>query len=210
MAVALFDKYAKTYLDKYMNVDLYAESLDFLCNAIPLDSKVADIACGPGNISGYLLNKRQDLDFLGIELSPKMVELAKALNPKAEFKIMDARQIYSLNSGYNAVIAGFLFPYLSKEEVFKIISDAFSILEKEGLLYISTVEDDYEKSGIQVSSSGEDSLYMHFYNEGILTWAFIEAGFTILYTGHIRYIDTKGNPVTDLIMIAKKGKNHRI
>ena len=68
IAVAIFNKLAKMYQDKFMNVDLYSESFDLFCNAIQKENAtILEIACGPGNITKYLLNKRPDFNILGID-----------------------------------------------------------------------------------------------------------------------------------------------
>lgn len=206
MAIALFNKHAKVYQEKYMNVDLYGDTLDFVCTAISKQAKVIDLACGPGNISRYLLDKCPDIKLQGIDLSPNMIELAKVNNPKAEFRVMDCRKIAGLSDRYDAVIAGFLFPYLSKDEVMGVIASSYDVLEDNGLLYISTMEDDYVKSGIQTSSSGEDSLYMYFHEDGYLTSSLQNVGFSIVLRDRKIYEGRDGNSVTDLILIAKKGE----
>src|SRR6266851_7769906 len=42
-----------------------------------------DMGCGPGHISRYLYQR--EVPVLGIDLSPRMVELARALTPGIEF-----------------------------------------------------------------------------------------------------------------------------
>jgi hypothetical protein len=40
-------------------------------------------------------------------------------------------------------MCGFGLPYLSKEETENLISGSFALLKPEGVLYVSTMEDDY-------------------------------------------------------------------
>ena len=57
-AAELFDHFAKAYQDKYMDLSLYHDSLDLFCRSITKkEADVLDIACGPGNITHYLLKK---------------------------------------------------------------------------------------------------------------------------------------------------------
>ena len=49
IAVDVFNKLAKTYQDKFMNVDLYKDSFDFFCQNIKNENaEILDLACGPG------------------------------------------------------------------------------------------------------------------------------------------------------------------
>ena len=121
-AVEIFNKLAEAYQEKFMNVGLYANSFQFLCNAISIEHpEILELACGPGNITKSLLNLRPDFKILGTDLSSNMIELAKVNNPSAEFKVMDSREISLLKKSFDAVICGFLLPYLSKEESIQLI-----------------------------------------------------------------------------------------
>ena len=76
--IRLFDSQAAYYQAKYMDVGRYAASLDLFCSSIErTDADVLEIACGPGSITRYLLDKRPDLRILGTDAAPNMLELAK-------------------------------------------------------------------------------------------------------------------------------------
>ena len=76
-----WNKIALLYQEKFMDLDLYNDTYDFICNSIlKVNSKILEIGCGPGNITKYLLCKRPDFDILGIDIADKMVELAKINN----------------------------------------------------------------------------------------------------------------------------------
>lgn len=202
-AVNIFNKYAKEYAGKFMDVSLYANTFDFFCDTIKIkNAEVLELACGPGNITKYLLNKRPDFKLLGLDLAPNMIDLAKENNPTAEFKVMDCRDILKLNKKFDAVMCGFCLPYLSKEEVAQLIKDAYLLLNPSGVIYISTMEDDYAKSGLKKGSKG-DEIFIHYYQEEFLSNTLVENGFTILKTERI-YSEMLEEKVTDLILIAKK------
>lgn len=204
IAVAVFDKLAKEYQDKFMDVSLYSDTFDFFCDSISRENaEVLEIACGPGNITNYLLGKRPDLKILGIDLAPKMIELAKDNNPTAKFQIMDCRDIEIFENKFDAIVCGFCLPYLSKEETKKLIADSSILLNPDGLLYISTMEADYSNSGLQKGSSG-DEIYMHFHEAGYLTAFLKENHFTVLSVVRKNSIMSNGTEVVDLVIISKR------
>src|ERR1700751_220505 len=97
MAIAVFDKYAQQYQDKFMRLDAYHDSFDLFCRSIKKENAaVLELACGPGNITRYLLKQRPDLNILATDLSVNMLALAKKNNPTAAFKLMDCRDIDKL------------------------------------------------------------------------------------------------------------------
>ncbi len=202
--IALFDKHAKGYQEKYMNVDLYGDSLDLFCAQLEKqNAEVLELACGPGNITRYLLDKRPDLKILATDLAPSMLELAKINNPEASFQLLDCREVNTLGKKWDAVMCGFCLPYLSKEDAIQFIQDAANALNDKGLLYISTMEDDYSKSGIQRSSTG-DELIMYFHEAGYLTEALENNGFKLLDLRRKVYSMQEGVVTTDLILLASR------
>ena len=49
-----------------------------------------DIGCGPGNSTSAVAACFPDTELLGIDLSPNMIERARAQYPKLHFKLCDA------------------------------------------------------------------------------------------------------------------------
>lgn len=203
-AVELFNKYAFDYQLKFMDVGLYADCFDFFCSQLELENaSVLELACGPGNITKYLLDKRPDLKILATDLSHNMIELAKNNNPKAEFMIMDCRDIYQIDNKYDAIMCGFCLPYLDKDETIKLIGDATKLLNSEGIIFISTMEDKYSNSRIQKGSQG-DEIFMHYYEADYLIEIMNIHALNVIYIDRKYSIATDNSKNTDLILIAKK------
>ncbi len=203
IAVDIFDKYASDYQAKFMDVALYHGSLDVLCAHIaPRNAQVLEIACGPGNVTRYLLYKRPDLQILGTDLAPNMLTLAQANNPTARFELHDGRAIAQLPAQYDAIVCGFFLPYLSREEAMQFITDAASKLHPGGVLYLSTMEDDYSTSGWRKGSQG-DEIYMYYHEARYLTAAMEASGFVVLDLQRVVYSAGEG-VTTDLLILARR------
>lgn len=201
-AVEVFDSCADIYQEKYMDVSQYKASFDIFCNMLGDNAAILELGCGPGNITHYLLEKRPDFKILGTDLAPNMITLAKNNNPAAAFEIMDCREIGHLNQKFDAIMCGFCLPYLSKDAAIQLIRDAATILNTGGVIYISTMEDDYEKSRLQTSSSGEHTLFMYFHQADYLMAALETNDFTISYIGRVA-IPGENAAANDLIIIAQ-------
>lgn len=203
-AASVFNKRAELYQQKFMDVSLYEPSIDIFCQSLTnTEPSVLDVACGPGNITRYLLLVKPELRILGIDLAPEMIRLAKENNPGADFRVQDAREIQDLPGRYDGIVSGFCFPYFSKEEVEAWIQKAADLLVPGGVLYISTMEDSYEKSGPERSSAG-DEVFMHYHEESHLTQCLTDQNLTILFRDLLLYTNGKGEPVRDLILICRK------
>ena len=205
MAVEVFNKRANVYQDKFMNVDLYGDTFDLFCNSIPKpDAEILELACGPGNITRHLLNKRPHFKILGIDLAPNMIGLARINNPEAEFQVMDCRDISTIGRKYDAIMCGFCLPYLSKKDAVKLIGDASGLLNPHGVFYLSTMEEnDDNKSGLRISSS-RDSVYIHYHRSDYLTDALKENDFKIIDLCRQDYPTNDATKTIDLIIIAQK------
>lgn len=157
-----WNKIASLYQDKFMELDLYNDTYDFICNSIDKpNAKLLEIGCGPGNITKYLIAKRPDFDIFGIDIAPNMVELARQNNPTAHFAVMDSRQINNLDSTYDGIVCGFCLPYLSQTETNELIANSYELLNDNGLLYLSFVEGDPDKSDFKAGSGGRVYFYYH-------------------------------------------------
>ncbi|WP_156308997.1 class I SAM-dependent methyltransferase [Sphingobacterium endophyticum] len=161
-----FKTWNKVYLkyqEKFMDLKIYNKSYDqFFSLLINQRPKILEIGCGPGNISKYLLTKLPEMELLGVDYSPNMIELSKKNNPTLMFEVMDAKKIEQVSGIFDGIIAGFLIPYLSLKELEAFIDNIANKLNDQGILYLSFVEGNYENSSYQVSSSG-DRVFFYFY-----------------------------------------------
>lgn len=203
IAVDVFDKNASLYQTKFMDVSMYHDSFDLFCSYIQKkEAEILELACGPGNITKYLLDKRPDFKILGTDLAPNMIELAKLNNPSATFQLLDSRDIRKLNKTYDAIMCGFILPYLSKEETEQLIKDAALMLNSQGIIYISTMEDDYSKSGFKKGSTG-DEIFMHYHQADYLIDALKASGFKMIDLQRKIYDAVDKTKTVDLILIAQ-------
>ena len=201
-----YNKAAKRYQEKFMKMDLYNDTFDNFCSLIEKEgASIFEIATGPGNITEYLNSKRPDFKIFGIDLAPNMVELARINNPQSEFKVMDCKEIRSIDKKFDGVMCGFCAPYLSKEELKTLIEDSSRLLVPSGVFYMSTMEDDYNKSGFETTSfSANNRVYIYYHQAGYITECLKDSDFEIVDIQRKNYPERDGAFLTDLIIIAKK------
>lgn len=194
---------ASIYQDKFMKLDLYNDTYDYICNSISKwKAKLLEIGCGPGNITKYLLSQRPGFDIFGIDIAPNMIALAKLNNPTAHFSVMDSRQINKLDTKYDGIIGGFCLPYLSPAETNELISNSYDLLNDNGLLYLSFVEGDPNKSDFKVGGGGR--VYFHFYNLDDLKAQLIRTKFDEIKTFKVKYKTSETEFDIHTILTAKK------
>lgn len=199
-----WNKVASLYQDKFMNLDIYNDTYDFICSSLnKTNSNILDIGCGPGNIIKYLLSKRPGFEIFGIDIAPNMIEFAKENNPKARFAIMDSREISNIKTKYDCIICDFCVPYLSHTDSEKLIFDAYKLLHDDGLIYISFIEGDPNKSDFQVGSSGDRS-YFYYHNLNKLKTQLLDNSFGDQKVFRVEYKKSETEKDIHTILTAKK------
>ena len=200
----VFHNLADLYRAKFMDLTLYDAFYREFCDLLPPGpARVLDAACGPGNVARYLMAHRPDLDLLGIDLAPKMVELARAAVPSAQFAVHDCRKLADLNRRFEGIICAFGLPYLSWDETRAFLQSASEVLEPGGVLYLSTMLGRSDDSGFQRCSTG-DQVYIHYHPEAALLDALRDCGFTVLKQWRIPSPSGAAKATTDLVLIARR------
>lgn len=196
-----WNKVAKVYQDKFMDLNQYDGTYDVFLNTLPKkDASVLEIGCGPGNITKYLLSKNNELQIKGIDIAENMIQLAKKNNPLADFEVMDCRFISNINEKYDAIMCGFCLPYLSQKDCTKFILDCKALLNDDGVFYLSFVEGDYNNSGFISGSSG-DRAYFYYHDLNFLKKEFNNCGIEIIETYLIEYKKPDGSIELHTVLI---------
>lgn len=199
----VWNKLAAIYEERFMDLEFYNESYDVFCAELKTpNASVLEVGCGPGNLTKQLLLRRPDLKIHGTDVAPDMIELAKKNNPNATFSVLDARNISRLESTFDAIVCGFCIPYLNWKDVGQFFSDSANLLAQDGLMYVSCIEEQYEKSHLQNGSTG-DQLFVHYYLESDLRASLERNSFQHLHTLRIPYSLSDGSEQIHLVMMAR-------
>lgn len=206
ITIETYNKSAKNYQNKFMKMGLYNDTYEQFCKLIEQENpQIFEIGVGPGNITQYIQSIRPDFNIYGIDLAPNMIELARRNNPQVEFDIIDCRNIDKIDRKFDAILCGFCTPYLSKDECAKLINDSSQLLNSKGLFYLSTMEDDYSKSGFETTSfSGDDSVYIYYHQADFLLKCLAQSGLELINLQRKYYPEIDGKFLTDMIFIAQK------
>lgn len=201
--VNTFNSVADQYLAYFKDFKLYQPSYDWLLDSInSCHKKVLEIACGPGQVSHYLLQRNPELEISGIDLAPKMIELARKLNPSANYQVMDCRQITQLAAEFDVIMCGFCLAYLSFDDSIQLIKDMSSMLASSGILYLSTTSSN-EPDGYQSSNSAYGRIYVHYHNINDIKGALETSGLQVFNHEKIIHQHNDKETVDEFIMARK-------
>ncbi|WP_226346544.1 DUF480 domain-containing protein [Agilicoccus flavus] len=99
---------------------------------------VLDVGCGPGHVTAALAAAGAQAH--GLDLSPRMVELATAAHPQASFEVGDLRRILrpATADGWAAIVAWYSLVHFAPSELPEAIAGLARTLRPGGVLALAT------------------------------------------------------------------------
>jgi SAM-dependent methyltransferase len=142
-AAELFDAIGSGYQDAFGRPPVVDRAVRQLLESLPPAARVLDIGSGTGRPVA------QDLAaaghrVTGLDVSPVMVDLARAQVPGAEFVCADVREWTSAPESWDAVCAFFPFLQMSRADTEGVLADIARWLVPGGSLSLVTVPMDAE------------------------------------------------------------------
>lgn len=206
LSVQRFDEFAEEYASRFENVSGYIEQLTYFCSEIKSNKPdILELACGPGNVTRFLKSHFPESRIFAVDLAPRMIEIARKALPDVDFRVMDVRRISEISETFDAVMCSFCLPFLSKTDAAKLIVDCSALLNKGGVVYLSTMEGDETRAGFESTSfSGDEGIYFNYHRQHDLEDAFATNGYEIRQVKLQDYIEPDGSVTTDMIFIAIK------
>lgn len=160
-----------------------ADVLAGLLSRLPEGSRVADLGCGPGIPITRALAERHQV--VGIDISPKMIALARKNAPGAEFICSDVMATGLALGPFDAVVAMYVVFHLPREEHESLFRRVYSWLRPGGYL-LATVSVLNEAPYIENDFFGTQMYWSNFDLSEYKT-LLADTGLTLLeteYVGH--------------------------
>lgn len=199
--IEVYNKSAINYEKTIAQLQNYNETYDYLANLLQDNQIILDLACGPGNISLYLL-KSKKLKIIGFDLSIGMLNIAQKQIPNGKF-VQNTIVNFEMDEMIDCIVNGFGFPYLNKEQVFSSLQSSYHVLNRNGLIYLSFMEG--EKCGFETPSfNTEEKLYIYYHQKESIIKQMEQLGFQILRQWELKYLEQDGTYTQDIVIIGKK------
>jgi len=112
------------------------EIMKIFINDIKEKEKVLDIGCGNGRL--YELLKEKEVEYIGIDNSEKLIEIAREKFSKPKFIVVDALNLPFKDEEFDHVFMIAVLPHIpSKELQLKVLKNAYRVLKKNGSLFLT-------------------------------------------------------------------------
>jgi tRNA (cmo5U34)-methyltransferase len=141
-----FEKAAKDFDKHFIRfAPGYEEAIEALVSAIPFSGggriNVSDLGCGTGNIAAAVLKKYPNARISCIDLSERMISLAKAKLcgfKNVEFHAGDLRG-YKFTRKYDAVVSSLVLHHFEGKDKELLYKKVYGCLKTGGVLYNSDI-----------------------------------------------------------------------
>ena len=148
-AVDTFGELGERYEAAFDRVPAQVRSLEWLLKQLPRHAKVVDVGCGTGKPACEMLAEAGH-DVTGIDITPKMIEIARRQVPKAKFEVADSRSWTNTAPQCDGIVSYFAFiAAVTQDDIRTFFRQAYASLKPGGNLVFGTVPVEGENVGIR-------------------------------------------------------------
>lgn len=142
-AAELFDELGKDYETAFAGFAAQREEVEWLLAELPEHARVLDVGSGTGRPTAELLTAAGH-EVTGVDVSPRMVEIARAQVPDARFEVADHRTLAYPAGTWDAVIAFYPLLQLTRADIDAALARFADWLAPGGIFLMATVPADVE------------------------------------------------------------------
>lgn len=114
--------------------DWWVEGTDKFVSFLSTGVRVLDVGCGSGVKAKYLSNK--GVKVVGLDLSDKMIEIARREVSEAEFIVGDMAQLANVEGEFDGIFMQASLLHIPKAEAPKVLASLNAKLKKGGYFYV--------------------------------------------------------------------------
>jgi SAM-dependent methyltransferase len=149
-------------------------------SAFGADASVCDAGCGPGHVGAFLADR--GLAVTGVDISPVMVERARALHPALSFEVGTMTRLNAGDGRWHALIAFYSIIHLTSDaEVGAALREFHRTLVDDGLLLVAVHLGDGGDATVHAEEMLGVAIDMEFryFDLDRLVADIVEAGFSV-------------------------------
>src|SRR5262245_27781419 len=129
------DEYVRRIFEELQHKPLDRQLLDRFAASVRAVGPACDMGCGPGHVARYL--HERGLDVCGVDLSPAMVERARALTPAVEFQQGDMLALDTADGAWAGIAAFYSIIHIPRGDVPRALAEFWRALRPGGLLLLA-------------------------------------------------------------------------
>jgi SAM-dependent methyltransferase len=180
----LAEYYAKNFADVLDDLPVERAVLDLFAEVtLAVGTEVADVGCGTGRLLPYLASR--GLSPCGVDLSPKMIEVARRDNPGFPYEVADLRELPFADAALAGVVCWFSLIYLAPEARVPAFTELARVVRPGGHLVTAYKLGDGTLLREGASTQLGVNFDRYFLSAREMEDRFAAAGFTLVFQGSI-------------------------
>ncbi|WP_045743769.1 class I SAM-dependent DNA methyltransferase [Actinoplanes rectilineatus] len=181
----LSEWYAKNLVGVLESMPIERAMLDLFAEmTLSVGTDIADVGCGTGRLLPYLASR--GLSPRGVDLSPKMIEVAQQENPGFAYEVADLRDLPFEDTSLAGVVCWFSLIYLAPDARVPAFTELARVVKPGGYLVTAFKHGDgtghRNPPGSLVEDFGID-FDRYWLSAREMEARFADAGFTLLFQG---------------------------
>ena len=176
--IAVYDKIAPSYAKEVASHAPRIQRRHF-CSLIKRGGKILDVGCGAGRDCAYFIKKGYETT--GVDLSDKLLEIARETVPEATFLKQDIRALSFLPNSFDGIWACASLLHIKHYEILATLRSWFTLLKSGGILFIHVKKGEGEVEREDPSIPGVKRSFSLFSKKQIGIYC-NDAGFTVFST----------------------------
>ncbi len=161
--IETYDRSAAKLADYFKGIGSRTMDIELVLAHVERNPYVLEVGCGDGRDSKEIVEHAGE--FIGMDISKGMIDIAKQAVPNARFEVADI-ETYDIPEGVDAVIAFASLLHVPKEVLPDIFERIHASLSESGVLYVSMkTRPEYEA---EVKSDDFGDRMFYYYTEDLL------------------------------------------
>lgn len=199
---SVFDAFAPEYVELFMDLKKYTRGVTDFALSFGDNPTLLDLGCGPGNIASAIIQAKPNAQLIGVDLSPRMIELAKQQVPEGKFYEGNISEPSNFGKNFDGVILGFVLPYLDVHSTKELLMKVNEVTNPSGYLLMLTMVDEETKTIVKTNQSMDDhSIEITYYSINDLKKMIINSGYQLIQE---EQFVNEYNGENEVLIIAKK------
>jgi SAM-dependent methyltransferase len=193
-----YDRLSSAYRKHYQSdhETNYPNWLARLVFLLPPTSKVLELGCADGLPTAHILS--QQFDYLGIDLSPVQIELARQNVPAAQFSVADMTALSFPDQTFSGIVALYSIIHIPLPEQPALLKSLYNWLKPNGYLLCTVGAGEWTGTNGNWIVPGALMYWSHTDASTYLSW-FTAMGFTVVQSDFI----PEGNSGHTLFLLRK-------
>lgn len=129
------DDYAREIADELVHKPLDRQLLDRFAVRVEGRGRVCDVGCGPGHVARYL--HERGVDVFGLDLSSRMVKIAKVRNSEIDFVVGDILALRAPDASWSGAIAFYSLIHLPPAQIGLALAELRRVLRADAPLLVA-------------------------------------------------------------------------